>query len=75
MITVKEVLKVNKNLTVLNCDIFPDEDIKGTIMSNIGEHKSFEVEPVKPCFSTPKTRSIVLFGDKDYSKITSIEFK
>lgn len=74
MIDVKEIFKVNKNITVLICDMFSDEDVTKTIKSNVGEHKSFEVEAVQACFSVPKTRSIVMMGTGDFSKIKSIEF-
>ena len=74
MINVKDVMKVNKNMSVLVCDLFPDEDVTKTIESNIGKHDSFKVEKVTNCFSEAKTRTIVMFGQEDYSKIETIKF-
>ena len=74
MINVKEIMKVGNNVTVLVCDMFADDEIKSTIRSNIGNHKTFEVEKPKNCFSNPVTRNIALFGKDDYSKINSIQF-
>lgn len=75
MVKVKEVLKVNKNTAILVCDMFSDADVKSVIRSNIGVHKRFEIEQVRPCFSNPTARNIVLFGSEDHAKITEIEFE
>lgn len=75
MIKVKESIKLHNKATVLVCDMFPDEDIKGTLISNVGKHTKFEVEKPKNCFTVAKTRNIVLFGSDDYSKITTIKFE
>lgn len=74
MINVKEVFKLNKNTTVLVCDMFSDDEVKGILESNIGKYKDFEIETVKNCFSAAKTRNIILFGEDDYSGITKIKF-
>lgn len=74
MIEVKEVLKVGESTTVLICGMFADDDIRATIESNIGKHKSFVVEDAKHCFSKPTTRNVVLFGSDDYSTIKEIKF-
>ena len=74
MINVKDVMKVNKNMSVLVCDLFPDEDVTKTIESNIGKHTNFNVEKVMNCFSQATTRTIVMFGDDDYSGINTIKF-
>lgn len=74
MIGVKEVLKVDKNTTVLICDLFTDDEIRANITSNIGPLRSFVIEEAKHCFSNPKTRNIILFGSDDYSAIKEIQF-
>lgn len=74
MIEVKEVLKIGGDKTVLICDVFSDDAIKGVLKSNIGEHKAFTVEKPKHCLSEPKSRHIVLFGNDDYSGIKRIQF-
>ena len=75
MINVKETLRVGNGITVLVCDMFSDEDIKRTLESNIGQHTKFKVEGVKNCFSKPTTGDIVMFGNEDYSRIRTVEFK
>lgn len=74
MIKVREVFKINGEATVLVCDLFSDSEIGSVIQSNIGQHVNFEVFPIKACFSQPKTRNILVFGNEDYSKIATIEF-
>lgn len=74
MIEVKEIFKIKNDATVLVCDVFPDEDVKSVIESNLGKHKSFEVEPIRQCFSTAKVRTIVLHGKEDFSGIKTIKF-
>lgn len=74
MIEVKEILKVDKNITVLVCSMFADDEISATIESNIGEHKFFVVEDAKHCFSKPTTRNIILLDSNDYSTIREIRF-
>lgn len=74
MIAVKEVFKINKNATVLVCDMFSDDVIKEKIQSNMGQHEKFEVETPRYCFSEPKTRNIVLFGHGDFSDVKTVKF-
>jgi hypothetical protein len=74
MIEVKEVLKVDQNTTVLICDLFADDEIRPNITSNIGPLPSFVIEEAKHCFSNPKTRNVILFGNDDYSAIKEIQF-
>ena len=74
MINVKDVLKVNKNISALVCDLFPDEDVTKTIEADIGKITSFKVENVTNCFSQATTRIITVFGDGDYARIKKIKF-
>lgn len=72
---VRETLQLENGFSVLMCDLFSDEEITQTLVSNIGIHKNFVVEGVRNCFSSATTRNIVLFEKEDYSGIKTVEFK
>lgn len=74
MITVKETFRIKGNTTVLVCDVFEDSEITKTIQSNAGTHVSFEVLPVRNCFSEATTRNIILFDNKENTNIEEITF-
>lgn len=73
MIPVMETMQLNENVTILVCDMFSDEIITKTIMTNLGKHQNIAVETIRECFSKPKTRDILVFGG-DYTKIKEVEF-
>lgn len=64
----------NKQVTILETDLFCDDEITATIQSNIGKHTDFQVEYMTHCFSALKSRFIGFLGEEDYSKITEFEF-
>lgn len=64
----------NKQVTILETDLFCDDEITATIQSNIGKHTDFQVEYMTHCFSMPNSRFIGFLGEDDYSKITEFEF-
>lgn len=74
MIPVHEVIKLNTGATVLVCKKFPDEVVTGTLRSNIGTHKQFEVEQIRECFAPSSTRHVVVFDKNDFSQIKEISF-
>ena len=74
MINVKETIELNKNHTILVCEMFEDSLVTDRIKSNIGVHESFEVEKTKLCFSNPATRNIVMFNDPDSKNIKRLQF-
>lgn len=75
MISVKEVFELNSDTTVLVCDFFEDDKITGMIQSNIGNHKNFEVLPIRECFSKARTRNVVVRGEGDLRNVKSIQFR
>lgn len=64
----------NKQVTILETDLFCDDEITATIQSNIGKHTDFQVEYMTHCFSASKARFVGFLGEEDYSKITEFEF-
>lgn len=74
MIKVKEILKLNNDMTILVCDVFEDDIITKTIESNVGKHNKIEVEKISACFSKPQTRNIIVYGLEDHSNIDRIRF-
>ena len=74
MISVKEVFEINRDTTVLVCDIFQDSEISDLIRSEQGDFSDFEVLPVRECFSKARTRNIVVRGNLDKLNIKNIQF-
>ena len=74
MISVKEVFELNRDTTVLVCDIFPDSKISGVMRTEAGDFADFEVLPVRECFSKARTRNIVVRGNFDKLNIRNIQF-
>lgn len=74
MISVKEVFKLNRDSTVLVCDVFPDSEISGLIRTEQGDFADFEVLPIRACFSKAQTRNIVVRGNWDKLNIRNIQF-
>ena len=74
MISVKEVFELNRDTTVLVCDIFPDSEISDVMRTEQGDFSDFEVLPVRECFSKAQTRNIVVRGNFDKLNIRNIHF-
>ena len=52
--------KLGNGMTILECDIFSDDQITENLRLDGIKIDHFSVEPVKACFSAPKTREIVI---------------
>lgn len=74
MISVKEVFEINRDTTVLVCDVFLDSEISDLIRTEQGDFADFEVLPVRECFSKARTRNIVVRGNLDKLNIKNIQF-
>jgi len=74
MINVKETIELNRNCTILVCEMFEDGLVTDKIRSDVGVHESFEVEKLKLCFSVSATRNIVMFNDPNSKNIKEIQF-
>ncbi len=76
MFKVHEVHKLNNGMPVLVCDLFEDSDITESLFTDIGifSRKEFEVGPLRFCFSSPKTRTIMLRTMKDCTGIKMVNF-
>ena len=74
MINVLETFKLNTNACVLVCEYFEDNTISDKLMSNVENYEEFEVEIIRNCFSVPKTRNIVLYGNYNLKDIKFVNF-
>ena len=62
MISVKEILNLRDEFTILVCDTFDDEIITDSLLINkcLFYKNEFEIEKNKSCFSKPNTRRITI---------------